>query len=133
VYPGCELEPDTPLGSLTSSSYFDLKNPLLATSLFVDPAAELHEEASAGLGEHLAVPRLLDLAPVTWQPPRRAGMPVWARLTRSFLPSRGRRYRARGFVRQVKQLMGLLDQVAAVARLAVRAMRRGVVACSWAS
>jgi hypothetical protein len=47
---------------------------LLATSLHVDPAAELHEEASARLREQSRSPRLLDLAPVTQQPPRRAGM-----------------------------------------------------------
>jgi len=37
-------------------NYFDLKNPLLATSQFVDPAADLHEEASARLREHLTLP-----------------------------------------------------------------------------
>jgi hypothetical protein len=36
------------------------------------------------------------------------------------------------FVRQVKQLMDLFEQVAAAVRSAGRAMRRGVVACSWA-
>jgi hypothetical protein len=38
----------------------------------------------------------------------------------------------RDFVRQVKHLMDLLDQVAAAARSAVRVMRRGAAACSWA-
>ena len=33
-------------------------------SLYDDPSAELHEDASAGLCEHLALPSLLHLAPV---------------------------------------------------------------------
>jgi hypothetical protein len=39
---------------------------------------------------------------------------------------------AEGFVRQVKQLMDLFGQVAAAVRSVGRAVRRGVVACSWA-
>lgn len=55
--------PSSPPCSMTSSP----ATVLLATSLYDDPAAELHEDASARLREH-PLPRLLDLAPGTRMP-----------------------------------------------------------------
>jgi hypothetical protein len=58
---GCLLAepgPSAPFSSscLTESGVFGVPYPLLATSLYDDPAAELHEDASARLCEHLARP-----------------------------------------------------------------------------
>lgn len=51
-------------GSLPMSPMMRRRSPqVLATSLYEDPPAGLHEDASARLPEHPAPPRLLDLAP----------------------------------------------------------------------
>jgi hypothetical protein len=52
------------------------EEPVLATSLYDDPTAELHEDASAGLREHLALPGCLILRPVRARRPALAATGV---------------------------------------------------------
>ena len=73
-----------------------VESPLLATSLYDDPAAELHEDASARLREHLALPgcSILRRSSLGVRSERLPGSRWWPRGGR-----RGRSQRATGFSR----------------------------------